>query len=154
MKPKLYTRHTAIVAMLSFVGGVVATVGLGRLIDRDASSAIAFVDLHDEELGNRFLGRWTVDRNDTTDDQDAIVTFNASGDFTDNTDDTYDTRWFCDTGILFLVNRSNDSSEGNAFVTPMVPTFNATADTVTLSPIRGDYKITMTRSVAGGGNRG
>ena len=60
--------------MLSFVGGVVATVGLGRLIDRDASSAIAFVDLHDEELGNRFLGRWTVDRNDTTDDQDAIVT--------------------------------------------------------------------------------
>ena len=52
------------------------------------------------------------------------------------------------------MNRSNDSSEKNAFVTPMVPTFNATADTVTLSPIRGDYKITMTRSVAGGENRG
>jgi hypothetical protein len=140
--------------MSAFVGGVVATVGLGRMIDRDASFAIAFVDLHDEELGNRFLGRWIVNRNDTTDDQDAIVTFNASGNFTDNMDDTFDTRWFCDNGNVFLVNRSNDSSEGNAVVTPLIPTFNANADTVTLSPIRGDYKITLTRSVAGGGNRG
>lgn len=154
MKPNLCTRHNAIVAIFSFFCGVAAAFGLGRFTDQDTSSAIALVDLHDEELGNRFLGHWIVNRNDTTDDQDAIVTFNASGDFTDDTADTFDTRWFCDNGMIFLVNRSNDISRGNAIVTPMIPAFNATDGTITLSPIQGDYKLTMTRPVAGGRSRG
>ena len=44
MKPKLYTRHTAIVAMLSFVGGVVAGLGL----DPDDPAARAFELFQDE----------------------------------------------------------------------------------------------------------
>jgi hypothetical protein len=105
-------------------------------------------DLHGKESSLRYVGDWAIARSDVGGTTIGAVSFNETGAYIDDSDDTVSTRWFYNDGVLYLTSRCTDISEPNVFVHAFIPQVNSTGDSMKLLPVRGGYELTMIRSSA------
>ncbi len=114
-----------------------------------ASKELRLSNIQEEQLGDRFLGSWLVDRLDTPENERELVTFDGTGRFWDNTADTLGKHWFCTAGLIFLVTNTIGDKEEKSHITPLSPEFSPSDDVVILSPPGGEPRISMTRYQSG-----
>jgi hypothetical protein len=135
----------------SFVCGVLATLFAMQLVGggKSASNApgsIVLSNVNDSNLGDRFIGSWTADRPDTEQDEKEPITFSANGVFDDAAADTVGKQWFCADGVLYVISRANDMDNDRSHITPLVPAFDESGITVTLSAPDGSPRLTMNKA--------
>jgi len=138
-----------LIAAASFLCGVIATLFVGYVVDgATTSNTVVLKDIRDTELGDKFHGQWKIDDLRTPSSDDGQVTFTSSGKYLDDDTDTFDTRWFCCDGMIYFVSRSTDIRNDRSHMFPLVPVFDNTGNTVTLSPPGASPRVTMTKATS------